>query len=375
MSDFLCAYFISKETIDENSIIDFLSKKLPSYMIPNKFIQIEKMPLTSNGKVNRKELLNINKVERKGKFLKKAEGKIQLSLELIYKEILSIENIGINESFFDLGGDSLQVIKLISKIFEIFDMEFNYNEVYMHSTIQGLSKLISEKLLKGYTSNDIEKTVTLLNDKKEINIFAFPPIAGFGLVYSEMAQNLSDFSLYAFNYIEDKDKINKYINIIKEIQKEGKYILLGFSAGSNLVFEISQRMKDEELTIIFMDGFFYEDIDRKDIDRKVNEYIVNVLKLDENNKFLKQLLKSKIENFMEYIQNNDTYTKKINKDIYILQSNEMSDKRVDLLKNLTTGEIIRYRVDVNHLDLIAKNYVKRNAEIIKSIIGNKKIRR
>ncbi len=176
---------------------------------------------------------------------------------------------------------------------------------------------------------------------------------------------MPEFSFYAFNYIEDEDKIDKYLNIIKSIQKKGTYILLGFSAGASLVLEISKKMKNENVLIILMDGFFGE-INKDEVDKKVNEYIIDTLKLENNNKFLNQVLKSKIESYISYLENRNCI--KVSKDIHIMQSEEMSNREVDLLKELTTGNVIAYKAYGNHLDLISPKYIEKNVTILKEIL-------
>jgi len=367
---YLCAYVVCCKDVEESELKNHLLEELPGYMVPAYFVKLREFPLTPSGKVNRKELEKINYSRNNKTLIRKSEGEIQQSLEKIYRKVLNIKEIGVNESFFELGGDSLQTIKLTLEIYNYFDVELSYIEIYNLPTIEGLSKLISEELLNGYRNDiDIGSTYMLLNDKREKNIFAFPPITGFGLAFNDMAKNINEFSLYAFNYIEDKDKIDKYLKIIKNIQNEGPYILLGFSAGADIVMDLASRLK-EEVIIILMDGFFGK-VDKNEIEEKLEyfiDYSINYANLDSNNKFLYQILRNRIRSYMNYLADKNKFVCKIDNDIYFLQSEEMKDKDVNSLKKLTTGTIVKFKAYGKHFELLKPGYIERNSEIIEEIL-------
>lgn len=367
--EYLCVYFTAAKPVGERELKDFLLQKLPFYMIPKKFVRLKEIPLTGNGKVDRKELERRKPGRTAARELKRSEGEVQKGLEEIFKRILNIEHINISDSFFEMGGDSLQSIKLIIEIYNHFNVEISYTDLVNSPTVEALGFTVSGKLLKGYGSHiDIGSAYSLLNGKKPEGIFAFPPITGFGLAFNNMSKQIEDYSLYAFNYLEGGDKIKRYYSMIKAIQKRGPYILLGFSAGADIVVKLAEMM-EEDAVVILMDGFWGE-VKKDEIEEKLKffiKYSMNYAGLDEN-VFLHRILEKRIRSYMLYLAEQDKFKKRIHNDIHFIQSEEMTDAQVDSLKRLTTGSLYRYKAAGRHFDLLQNGFVERNAGIIMEII-------
>lgn len=141
---FLVAYYTSKNKIKEKEIINYLNKFLPKYMIPLKFIRIKEMPLNQNGKVDRKALPEIDFMKNS---VKTPKNKFQKKILGIYKEVLKTDEIGMDDNFFDVGGDSLLVIALIGK-FEENDIHINYSDLFKYTTPLELCNKLNEIELK-----------------------------------------------------------------------------------------------------------------------------------------------------------------------------------------------------------------------------------
>jgi thioesterase domain-containing protein len=98
----------------------------------------------------------------------------------------------------------------------------------------------------------------LLNEPKPLNLFLFPPIIGYGIGYRSLAAHLNNVSVYAFNYIQDQDKLVQYAQYITSIQDQGPYLLGGYSAGGNLAFEVAKELEKqgrEVSALIILDSF------------------------------------------------------------------------------------------------------------------------
>ncbi|MEM7714779.1 MAG: amino acid adenylation domain-containing protein, partial [Cyanobacteria bacterium P01_A01_bin.68] len=141
----LVAYFVLKNSvIDENFSIQlrrFLQDKLPDYMIPAIFMMLEEMPLTPNGKINRRALpepdISTNKQKDNIKNVKPRTSKEQL-LAQIWSQLLGIESVGIHDNFFELGGDSILGIQVIAKAAQS-GLRFLPKQVFQHQTIAELA--------------------------------------------------------------------------------------------------------------------------------------------------------------------------------------------------------------------------------------------
>jgi amino acid adenylation domain-containing protein len=138
----LCAYYVSREPLSITGLKEYLSKKIPDYMIPSHFMQIEKIPLTLNGKVDKKGLPDAEiKIE---KVYVAPGNEIEEKLVRIWSEVLGIEKklIGIDSNFFDLGGHSLKATIAISKIQKKLEVKIALAELFKYPTIRSLSRYI-----------------------------------------------------------------------------------------------------------------------------------------------------------------------------------------------------------------------------------------
>jgi amino acid adenylation domain-containing protein len=141
---YLCAYIVSEEKIEPMGIKVALSQKLPGYMIPSYFMQIEKIPLTPNGKINRKALPQPE--FKAGEYHEAPANPVEEKLAEIWSEVLGIEKnaIDIHTSFFDLGGHSLKATILITRIHKEFNVKITLGDMFRKPFIRGLAELIGE---------------------------------------------------------------------------------------------------------------------------------------------------------------------------------------------------------------------------------------
>jgi amino acid adenylation domain-containing protein len=141
---YLCAYIVSKENLPGTQIKKYLSTQLPGYMIPSYIIQIEKIPLTTNGKIDHKALPGPEMIT--GTDYVAPGNAVEKALVQLWSEVLLTENasIGINDNFFELGGHSLKATVLVSKIHKALDIKLPLAEIFRTPTIRQLSQYIKE---------------------------------------------------------------------------------------------------------------------------------------------------------------------------------------------------------------------------------------
>ncbi|MGB7605272.1 MAG: amino acid adenylation domain-containing protein, partial [Lutisporaceae bacterium] len=139
---YLCAYIVSEREITVPELRKNLSQSLPDYMIPTYFIQIEKIPLTPNGKINRRALPEPDGEINTGVEYVAATNEIEEKLIKIWNEVLEVGRIGINDDFFTLGGHSLKAIKIVSIIQKELMADISVGEIFSHSTVRKLGEYI-----------------------------------------------------------------------------------------------------------------------------------------------------------------------------------------------------------------------------------------
>ena len=120
-----------------------LGTSLPEYMVPSQFVFLDAMPLTTNGKVDRRALPAPSaEGTSSGQARMAASTPTEIKLLAIWKEVLGLGEMGTNENFFELGGHSLQAIKVVSQIQEVFDVDLSPQELFDDPTIAGLAKAV-----------------------------------------------------------------------------------------------------------------------------------------------------------------------------------------------------------------------------------------
>jgi amino acid adenylation domain-containing protein len=163
----LVAYLVCRENLfvdgNRNSLINelrgFIKQKLPEYMVPSAFVFLDALPLTINGKIDRKLLpvLAVTQPELESdRILPSTE--LEQAIANIWQQVLSVEKVGIHDNFFDLGGHSLLVAQVQSKLEELLQREIPIIQLMEYPTIHSLAKSLSE-------APKLEEEAQLLRDR------------------------------------------------------------------------------------------------------------------------------------------------------------------------------------------------------------------
>lgn len=189
---FLIAYLCVDDRVSVSKLKMFLKQRLPNYMVPSYFIVLDSMPVLNNGKINRKALPkpSINQIYSDTTNYVAPSTNLELQLAEIFQNLLSISPIGIDDSFFELGGDSLLAINLQVELLKL-NLNITYSDIFMYPTIRELAKKISIKEISTFNAIDtsefsdfntiLENTCTLPNTlhKKEIGNVLITGVTGF----------------------------------------------------------------------------------------------------------------------------------------------------------------------------------------------------
>jgi acyl carrier protein len=115
---------------------------MPSYMIPNNFHFLNKFPLTSVGKIDKKSLLFSNGQGISDYQYIAPRNKVEEKLAAIWQELLGVEKVGIHDNFFELGGHSLLAVRVISAIRKELEVELSIKDLFQYTNISDLSNFI-----------------------------------------------------------------------------------------------------------------------------------------------------------------------------------------------------------------------------------------
>lgn len=251
----LFAYYVSRSAskIEPAELRSYLREKLPEYMIPSAFIQLEKLPLTRNGKVDRKKLPtpeNDVLSERQGYV---APGtKTEKKLAKIWANMLGVEKIGTHDNFFDLGGHSLLAIRMFSAVEETFRKSVPLATLFEAGTIEKLATILDQ--------NDWEEPeaslVPIKPTGERLPLFCIHAVGGNVMFYRDLAKYLDEeqplYGLQArrlagrqVGHGTIEEMATFYIKEIRELQPEGPYCLGGSSFGGLVAYEMARQLAQQ----------------------------------------------------------------------------------------------------------------------------------
>nr|CUX79061.1 Octapeptin synthase subunit B [Niallia circulans] len=139
----LCAYFVAQSELTAAELRETLSQELPAFMIPSYFVQLPQMPLTPNGKVDRKALPAPEESLHSGAEHIAPRTPLEVELSNIWKSVLGLEQVGVTDSFFDIGGHSLRATTLASKVHKELNVDFPLRDVFRYPTIEEMAQAIA----------------------------------------------------------------------------------------------------------------------------------------------------------------------------------------------------------------------------------------
>jgi amino acid adenylation domain-containing protein len=236
---------------------EYLQGKLPHYMVPAYFIQLDKLPLTSNGKIDR-NALPVPHIQPRN--YKPAVTATEKAIARIWEEILN-KQVSLDDNFFDIGGHSLKVIQVISRIYKELQFKISFSTFMQNPTISDLAELFTRPDTK---SAIIMELGTIETGKPDL--FLFSPLIGTPVIYKKLCDSLStQYNCYGiqdagFDDAEkaDKslsDKVDLFTKNILQQTTEKKISLLGFSFGATVAFEVAKQLEQKgmEISLIIID--------------------------------------------------------------------------------------------------------------------------
>ncbi|HJT75558.1 MAG TPA: amino acid adenylation domain-containing protein [Chitinophaga sp.] len=140
----LVAYVVSKELLNVTALRLALSQYLPGYMLPGYFVQMERLPLTSNGKIDKKNLPDPAGMDLlTGTAYVAPRNAIEAKLAVIWQDVLDRENVSVTDNFFELGGHSLKATRLTNQIHKEFDTRIALRDVFTKPVLEEQALLIA----------------------------------------------------------------------------------------------------------------------------------------------------------------------------------------------------------------------------------------
>jgi amino acid adenylation domain-containing protein len=241
----LCAYIVglAGSGLSPDKLRSNLAQALPGYMVPPVCVLLERLPLTANGKVNRRLLPTVQATLSGSGEKTPPRNEMESKLAALWSEVLNVQHIGIHDNFFGLGGHSLKAMALCAQILKTLQTEVPVGVLFKSPTIAGLAAYLQSPGGDHHAGDSMEPEMTILNPAADDNVFVFPPVLGYGIMFGDLAKQLPQCRLHAFDFIEQDDRIQQYTATIHDLQPAGPLVLLGYSAGCGLAFEVAKALE------------------------------------------------------------------------------------------------------------------------------------
>jgi amino acid adenylation domain-containing protein len=136
----------SGDTMDTGNLRSWLQERLPDYMVPSSFIALEEIPLTPNGKVDRKQLPKPKASTRETLIpIASPRNRLEEQLVQIWSEILGVDRVGVRDNFFDLGGHSLLLIRVHARLRQELDSDVAVIDLFRYPTIESMASWLNRR--------------------------------------------------------------------------------------------------------------------------------------------------------------------------------------------------------------------------------------
>jgi pyochelin synthetase len=252
----LVAYLVTQETELESHTLfqelqHFLKQRLPDYMVPSRFMALAALPLTANGKIDRKALPTPSRRQpRQSTALVTPCTPLELHLTQIWQDLFETDKVSITDNFFDLGGNSLIAVRLVARIQKQLGQALSLSTLLQEPTIKHLAKVLNQQTVPLSQS----PLVRIQEGITKRPFFCVHPVGGNVLCYSHLARSLgADQPFYGLQSIGE-DSTGKllmtieamasaYISAIRTVQPHGPYLISGWSMGGVIAFEMVQQLQ------------------------------------------------------------------------------------------------------------------------------------
>lgn len=267
----LVAYIVFKkangaaDAVPANELRQYISDKLPAYMMPSRFVAMESLPMTANNKVDMKALPQIDEVGESSVAtgLRPTDlDPLELQLLLLYRQVLGVESMTVDDNFFELGGHSLTAIQLLTQVNKVIGKELPLATLFQAPSVAQMARLLMDD---GFEPS-WRSLVAINAGGYRPPIFAVPGVGGNVLMFAKIARLLgSDQPFYGLQARGLDGKTKPFATIqeaamhnvqeVRTVYPNGPYRLLGVCTGGVIAYEMAQILEasGEKVELILAD--------------------------------------------------------------------------------------------------------------------------
>ncbi|WP_446029315.1 enterobactin non-ribosomal peptide synthetase EntF [Lelliottia amnigena] len=259
----LVGYVVSESglPLDREALLDALKAQLPAHMVPVVLLQISELPLSANGKLDRKALPMPDLTHS-------ASGRVpetatEIAVAQAFSDLLGCDVNDIEADFFALGGHSLLAMRLAAQLSRAFSRKVTPGQIMVASTVNQLSTLLASQISDEQAQRLGFETILPLRQSDGPTLFCFHPASGFAWQFSVLARYLNPrWSIIGIQSPRPEgpmaqcatldEVIAHHLNTLRAQQPHGPYYLFGYSLGGTLAQGIAARLREEGEEVAFL---------------------------------------------------------------------------------------------------------------------------
>jgi len=254
----LVAYLVPKaQEVMPSTLRQFLKEKLPDYMVPSTFVKLEAMPLTPNGKVDRRALPTPGQTQENHKSFVAPQDKLEQQLANLWEKVLHVHPIGRYDNFFEQGGHSLLAVTLLAKIEKAFGKGLSMMTIFQAPTIAQFADILRDqgykatwRALQAIQPQGSGSPLFFIGSTNYARALA-PSLGTEQPVYG-----LNLFGLQPTDGTTPSLTVEwiarQYIQEIQTVQPEGPYYLCGYCGDAKVAFEMAQQLQAQKQSVALL---------------------------------------------------------------------------------------------------------------------------
>ena len=238
----------------------FIKTKLPEYMSPGIFVALDSLPVTPNGKVDRRALPHVDELrpDLEEPYVGPRD-QIEERLTMLWTNVLQLKSIGVRDNFFELGGNSLLAARLFAQIANSFGKHLPLATLFLSPTIEQLANCLRDS----DTSKTWSSLVAIQPEGSRPPLFCVHAAGANVLIYRPLSRHLgNEQPVYALQaqgldgrarpLTRVEDMATLYIKEMRAVQPEGPYFLLGASFGGLVIYEMAQQLLEQNQQVALL---------------------------------------------------------------------------------------------------------------------------
>ncbi|PWK11296.1 amino acid adenylation domain-containing protein [Tumebacillus permanentifrigoris] len=252
----LVAYVVADARLGTADLREGLAGQLPEYMLPSRYVFLDRLPMLANDKLDRKTLRGLDpgsEAQAEPDSYVAPRTALEREMVKIFERILNVRPIGIQDDFFAAGGHSLKVLGLISEVQAVFGVALPLVNVYQRPTVAQLCEWLESANCAQTALCDGAIPIQLGDGTQPPLFFVHGQgggISSFFLLAQALGAQTSVYGLQAFGYETSEEPLtsigemaDRYVEEIRRVAAHGPYRIAGWSFGGTVAFEVARRLE------------------------------------------------------------------------------------------------------------------------------------